>query len=80
LESLLDILFQASAQNSLQFRRALPSRFAQFLRPFPQDCGHRFRRRFAPEGALAGQHFVQHRAKAKDIGPRISRFAPNLLG
>lgn len=37
-------------------------------------------RRAAPEGLDAGHHLVQHRAKREQIGARIDRLAPCLLG
>ena len=51
-----------------------------FRRIFFEDGGHGFRSGIAAKCALAGDHFVKHRSKGKDVSARIDRHAAHLLG
>ena len=44
-----------------------------------QDRGHPLDRGIAGKGVLPGEHFVEHRAKRKDVGPVIGSFTAHLL-
>ena len=46
---------------------------------FPQHLAQDGERRIASEGSLAGEHFVEGRARGKDVGARIHRLAFRLF-
>ena len=80
LESLAWIFLETMANDAIQSRRDLGSSAGEFGRVFFEDCGHRLGRRVALERALAGQHFVEHRAQGKQIAPRVGGLPAHLLG
>ena len=61
-------------------RRNVGSRAGELGRVFLEDRRHRVGGRVALERALAGQHFVEHRAEGEQIAARVDGLPAHLLG
>jgi len=68
------IFFQAPTQQPADLLR-----YAIEIRLFVNHRAQQFRGAIAWEGTLAGQHFVEHRAKGPDIGSAVDIFSPSLF-
>ena len=79
LESLLRTLFQAVAHHAVK-GRGHPISGGKIGRLVCQDRVEGFDRRVTFERPLAGEHLVEHGAKAEDIRPVIDALPPHLLG
>ena len=79
LEPLVRRLLQAVPHRALETRRHRAAARGELRRIVVQDGVHRLDRRFAVEGAVAGEHLVEHRAQREEVGAGIGREAPHLL-
>ena len=77
LEAHLACLLQTAGDDALQRRRHLGGQGLGWL--LFQDRRHHVGRRLAGERRPAGQHFVEHRADAEDVGAGIDVFAADLF-
>ena len=80
LETLGWMLFQTMTHDSVEAWRNIACGFGELRRLFFQNRAHDVGRGLAVEGALARDHFVEDRAKGKNIGAMIGRLAANLFG
>lgn len=60
-------------------RQAAAGRF-ELGRVLLENGVHRLHARGAAESALAGEHFIENRAEAEDVGARVGLLAAHLLG
>jgi len=80
LKAVLGFLFQTSPDDPIERRTYIRVRLSQLLGFFLENRRHRFGHRFATKSSSAGDHFVQHRSKRKEIGAMICCVTPHLFG
>ena len=68
MEALRRIFLQAVPHNSFQAGRNIARGFGKLGHFFFQNRAHGVGGGFAVEGALAGNHLVENRAKGKNVG------------
>ena len=74
------IFLQTGADDGIEGRGHERLKFRDRSRCVAEDGGNDADRCAAREGALTGDHFVEHRAESKDVGPRVCRPAFELFG
>lgn len=79
LEALLRTLLQTTSHGAFESRGKRANGIRHLRRLFFQNGSHGFGRSVAAEGSDAGEHFVKHRPKGKNIGALVGCFAAYLF-
>ena len=80
VEPLLRALLQAVTDDPIERRGNVLIGEGGVRRLLAQDRRHRVGGRVAEECTPSGEHLVQHRSEGEDVGTRVGRLSPDLLG
>src|SRR5690349_9314903 len=79
LIAVLGFFGQGLSNNGIELSRQAGTKVAQVLGLFRQDCRQHFEAGISGKSASAGEHFIEHRAEAEDIGARVGLPPARLL-
>ena len=80
LEARVPVLLQAPPHDPVHRGRDRSIQGVERRGRLLQDRGQRRRHRVAPEGVLPPQKFVEDHPEGEEVGPRVHRLRPHLLG